>query len=229
MNGIREDVRYAARAALRRPGLTASAVLTLALAIAANSAIFSVVRATLLKPLPFPEPDRLVRITGDYRKPGVRDIGASQPEMQDYRDKAGVFEELAGVFPISANLTGGDRPARVETLLVSPSYFSLFGARPLLGRLFVPEDEIPGIAEVAVISHGLWQRTFGSDPKILGRRIEIDRDLYTIVGVMPRTSGIRVRASTRRSSCGRPPAFGPSRSPTRRPGAAISWPGSSAG
>src|SRR6185295_5835235 len=167
MDALRQDLAFARRWLARSPGFAATAVLTLALGVAASTAMFSVVNAALFRPLPYRQPGELVRITGDYRKAGAQDVGASQPELQDFRGLSDTFADVAGVFPIDANLTGTERPERVETLLVSPNYFSLLGVRPALGRLFGPEDDAPGIAEVAVISDALWRRGFGSDAAVV--------------------------------------------------------------
>ena len=118
---------------------------------------------------------------------GLRDVGLSQPELDDFARRAGVFESIAGIWPISANLTGSDRPERVEVLLASPNYFEVLGAHAALGRIFTTRDEVPGIATVAVISDGLWRRGFAGDPTIIGRTLRIDEDVYEVVGVMPPT------------------------------------------
>jgi putative ABC transport system permease protein len=180
-----QDIRFAMRSYRKTPGFTIVALVTLALGIGANSAIFTVVNAVVLRPLPFPEPDRLVRVTADVPGLGATDIGMSAPELFDYRDRAELFESIAGLYPVNANLTQVDQPERVEVLLVSPSYFSVLGVRPALGRLFGAEDDHPGIAEVAVISDALWTRRFGGAPDVLGRTLRIDDDSYAIVGVLP--------------------------------------------
>jgi putative ABC transport system permease protein len=186
MDAFVQDVRFAIRTCARQPGFTAIALLTLAVGIGANSAIFTVVNAVVIQPLGFPAPDRLVRITADLEGLGTRDIGMSPPELFDYRDQADLFEGIAGVYPISANLTGTDEPERVEVMLVSPEYFSILGAQPALGRLFSPsDDDHPGIAEVVVISDAIWSRRFGRAPDVLGRSLLIDEDSFRIVGVMP--------------------------------------------
>jgi putative ABC transport system permease protein len=176
------DLRYAIRAALRDKGFTAVAILTLALGIGANTALFTIVHAVLLEPLPFREPSQLVRVTADFTGQGARDIGLSIPELFDLR-RSGVFSEIAGVWPVSANLTETDEPERVETALVDANYFTMLGVGAAVGRVFDSSDAQPGITEVAVISHALWARRFGSDPGVLGKRIRIDNDMYSIVGV----------------------------------------------
>lgn len=180
-----QDVRLAFRRMRRSPMFAASVVGTLALGIGATTSIYSVVDGVLLKPLPFPDPSALVRVTSDFQKLDLRNAGLSQPELEDYASRAGAFEAIAGIWPITANITGGDRPERVEVLLVSPNYFDLLGARAAAGRTFTASDEVPGIATVAIVSDALWRRAFGGDPQILGRKLRIDEDVYEIVGVMP--------------------------------------------
>ena len=179
------DIRYACRNLWKTPGFTAVAVLTLALGIGANIAIFSVVNAVLLRPLPFPHPERLVRVFDDLNGAGAKDIGMSVPELYDLRDRTGVFEGLSGLVPASTALRGGDRTERVELLGTSFDYFQILGVNAALGRVYGPSDAVPGFTEAVVISDGLWRRQFGADPHVLGRRISVDEDPYTIVGVMP--------------------------------------------
>jgi putative ABC transport system permease protein len=184
-NNLIADSRFAVRMLLKQPGFTAIAVATLALGIGANTAIFSVVNAVLLRPLPFPNSEQLVLVTDDLTGRQINDVGMSVLELQDLQERSGVFEEISAVWPVDANLTGSDRPERVELLAVSPNYFSLLGARAQLGRVFGEEDRAPGFAEGVVISDGLWRRVFGADRNVLGRKIRADNDLYTVVGVMP--------------------------------------------
>ena len=179
------DVRYGYRMLWKNPGFTLVVVLTLALGIGANTAIFSVVDAVLLRPLPFPHPEQLVILRDDLTSRQMENVGMSVPELKDLQQSAGVFEEVAGVWPVDANLTGSDRPQRIELLAVSPKYFTLLGASARMGRVFGPQDKAEGFAEGVVISDGLWRRMFGADPNILGRRIYADTDAYTIIGVMP--------------------------------------------
>ncbi len=184
MTSFLQDLRYAARMLAKSPGFTAAAVATLALGTGANAAIFTVVNAVLLKPLPFPRPQELVRITSDLAGRDLPDAGLSIPELFDYRDRAGAFAQVCGLFPINANITGLGRPERAEVLLVDVNYFDMLGARARIGRLFRPEDYRPGIAEVAVVSDGWWRR-HGSDPDIVGKKFRLDDDLYTVLGVAP--------------------------------------------
>jgi hypothetical protein len=185
MKSLWQDLRYGIRMLIKSPGFTAVVVVTLALGIGANAAIFTVVNAVLLRPLPYKNPERLVRITGDLQKVGQRDVGVSVPELFDLQKRTSVFAEIAGVLPVNSNLTGGDEPARVETHLDSGNYFEVLGVDAALGRVFGPDDQVPGNATVAVISDGIWKRRFGADPKILGRQIRIDNDAYTVIGVLP--------------------------------------------
>jgi putative ABC transport system permease protein len=180
------DIRYALRTAWRDSSFSLIAVVTLALGIGANTALFTIVNAVLLAPLPFRSPEQLVRVTVDFTRQAVRDAGLSIPELFDLR-RSGMFDEIAGVWPISANLTETDEPERIETALVDANYFSLLGVGAELGRVFALSDAQPGIAEVAVISDALWKRRFGGDPNVLGRRIRIDNDMYSIIGVAPRS------------------------------------------
>ena len=184
-NALIADSKFAIRMLWKQPCFTAIAIATLALGIGANTAIFSVVNAVLLQPLPFPHSEQLVLVTDDLTGRQINDVGMSVPELQDLQERSGVFEDLSAVWPVDANLTGSDRPERVELLAVSPNYFSLLGASAQLGRVFGEEDRAQGFAEGVVISDGLWRRVFGADPNILGKKIRADNDLYTIVGVMP--------------------------------------------
>jgi len=179
---ILQDLRYALRTAWRDRAFSMIAVLTLALGIGANTALFTIVNAVVLAPLPFRSPDQLVRVTSDFTRQHVRDVGLSIPELFDLR-RAGLFDDIAGVWPVSANLTETDEPERVETALVDANYFAMLGIGAQLGRVFEAADAEPGITEVAVISDALWRRRFGADPRVLGRRIRIDNDMYSIIGV----------------------------------------------
>jgi predicted permease len=181
---IVQDLRYGARTAWRDPAFSLIAVVTLALGIGANTALFTIVHAVVLSPLPFRSPEQLVRVTVDLMRQQVQDVGLSIPELFDLR-RAGVFDDIAGVWPVSANLTETDEPERVETALVDASYFAMLGVSAEVGRVFGAADAQPGITEVAVISDALWKRRFGADPQVLGKRIRIDNDMYSIIGVAP--------------------------------------------
>src|SRR5256885_14939163 len=181
-----QDVRYGLRMMVKKPTVTIVAVLTLALGVGANTAIFSIVHAVLLRPLPYRDPDRLVRIFFNEPGVGLRDVRFSKPELDDLETRAGVFEDVSPIFEGSENLTGGKQPERIEGVNGSFSYFSMLGVIPQIGRLFGPQDFTLGFAPVAVISDGLWRRDYGADPNVLGRTIRIDGDPATIIGVLPR-------------------------------------------
>jgi len=186
MNTFLNDLRYAARMLRSNLGFTLVAVLTLAFGIGANTAIFSVVNAVVLRPLPFPKPEQIVIVRDDLTGRQIEDVGLSVDELKDLQERSGVFEQVSAVWPVDANLTGSERPERIELLAVSPNYFALLGAHAQLGRVFGPEEQqAKGFAEGVVISDGLWKRLYGSDPNILGRKVYADTDLYTIIGVMP--------------------------------------------
>lgn len=180
-----EDVAFAVRLLRKQKGFAVVAVLTLALGIGVNTALFAVVHAVLLRPLQFPDPDRLVRVTFHMPGLGLRDVAFSAPEMDDLRERAGVFSELSVTFPASANLTGAKRPERVEFLGVSPGYFKLLGVLPQLGRMVGPEDEAPGFSQTVVISDALWRSSYGADRGAIGKSLQLDNDPYVIVGVLP--------------------------------------------
>ena len=188
------DVKHGLRVLRKNPGFAWVTALTLAFGIGANTAIFSVLDTVLLRPLAFEDPDSLVRITSDFERAKLADAGLSAPELFDYRRLGDVFAEVSGLFPIDANLTEADRPERVEAMLVDVDFFTLLGVEAQLGRTFATEDYRAGIAEVAVISDELWRRRFGGDPKALGKKFRLDRDLFEIVGVAP--PGFRLSGPT---------------------------------
>src|SRR5690242_915075 len=181
-----QDARYGMRMLVKKPALTMVAVLTLALGVGANTAIFSIVDAVLLRSLPYPDPDRLVRVFFNEPGVGLRDVRFSKPELDDLETRSGVFEDVSPIFEGSEDLTGTKQPERVEGVNGSFSYFSMLGVTPQIGRLFGPQDFVPGFAAEAVISDGLWRRAYGADPHVLGRTIRIDNDPLTIIGVLPR-------------------------------------------
>jgi putative ABC transport system permease protein len=180
-----QDLRYALRMLFKNPGFTSVAALTLALGIGANVATFSVVYAVLMRPLPFPQPEQLVRIFDDLHGANDRDVGMSAPELWDLQDRSGVFQDISAVAPSSSAVAGGDRTVRAESLVTSPDYFTLLRAKPALGRVYTSQDAAPGFMDPVVISNGFWRRYYGSDPNIIGRKMRLDSDMYTIVGVMP--------------------------------------------
>jgi putative ABC transport system permease protein len=179
------DIKYAVRSLTRTRAFTAAVVLTLGLGIGANTSIFTIVNAVILRPLPYAEPDRLVRIRSELRAFGATDTGTASQELFDYQARTDLFSGVAGLFPVNANVTGGSEPERVDVLLVSANYFSLLGAAPALGRVFGPQDEAAGIAPVIIVSDAYWRRRLGADPNALGKTITVDGDPAVLVGVMP--------------------------------------------
>lgn len=185
MDSLIQDIHYGLRLLRKSPAFTAVAILTLALGIGANTVIFSIINSVLLQSLPFRDPGTLVKISFDDPGVGLVDMPCSVPEWKDLQLRPDVFEDVVLVGGGSVNLTGTKEPERLEFVNVTPNYFTMLGARPEKGRLFGPQDFALGFAEAAVISDGLWRRSYGGDPDIIGKRIRLDNDLYTIVGVLP--------------------------------------------
>jgi putative ABC transport system permease protein len=185
MRTLWQDLRHSARMLMKKPGFTLIVILTLALGVGANTAIFSVVNAVLLRPLPYQNPDRLVRLWESNTKRGLPEGAASAPNFEDWRKRNQVFEQLAAQETTTYNLTGGGEPERVAAANVTANLFPTLGVSPALGRNFLPEEEQGGGGQVALLSYGLWQRRFGADPKLIGRSIQLNGAAYTVVGVMP--------------------------------------------
>ncbi|MCI0487741.1 MAG: ABC transporter permease [Blastocatellia bacterium] len=183
MNNLFQDLRYAIRMLLKKPGFTAVAVLTLALGIGANTTIFSVINAVLIRPLPFEEADRLAVIARGIRSDSL--MTSSYTELTGWKEQSQVFEEVAASTRQDYDLAGGDQPERVSGLSVSSGFFELLGVTPAQGRPFTDEEHEEGQSRVAIISHELWQRRFGSDKEIIDRTLLLDANNYTVIGVMP--------------------------------------------
>jgi putative ABC transport system permease protein len=183
MDGFLKDIRYAMRSLLKQPAFTAIAVITLALGIGANTTIFSVVNAVLLRSLPYPNADRLVDLSQTSRE--QRDISVSFPDYLEWRGEQNVFEDLAARMPAGGVITGSGDPERVIGRLVTASFFSTLGVPPHLGRSFSAAEDQPGGARVMVISHELWQRRFGGDPAVINKAINYNGEPWTIIGVLP--------------------------------------------
>jgi putative ABC transport system permease protein len=179
------DIRYALRNLLRRPTFTLIAVVTLALGIGANTAIFSAINALLLKPLPFPELDRVVAVWDKLPSRGVMHNEVAVANYLDWQSQSQSFEQLALYRWWSANLTGIDPPERIQGFLVTANFLDTTGMKPIMGRTFSPEENQPGKDRVAVITHSLWQRRFGGDPEIVNKTITINSIVRTVIGVMP--------------------------------------------
>lgn len=182
METIINDIRYGIRGLIKRPGFTAVAVLTLALGIGANSAIFSVLNAVLLRSLPYADADRIVRIDETEGKGGM---GVSPPNLLDFQQQNQTFDSVAGYTAGSFILMRAGEPLRVQSCAISADLFPVLGVNPLIGRSFLAADERPGQDPVALISYGLWQRRFGGDRALLQKQITLDGVNYTVVGVMP--------------------------------------------
>jgi putative ABC transport system permease protein len=185
MDSFIKDIRYGIRGLLKRPGFTAIALVALALGIGANTAIFSLVNAVVLRPLPFPEPDRLVWAWGNIRNGGSR-ASVSPLDYLDYREQNRTFENLAAMqgIPLPVNMTGNGEPERLNASTVTGNYFQTFGVSPVLGRGFTLENEKTGQDRVVVLSHDFWQRRFGGDPGIVNKTIVLDGKATQILGVM---------------------------------------------
>jgi len=179
-----QDIHYSLRVLRKSPGFTLITILTIALGIGATTAIFSVVDATLLRPLPYPQSEQLVSIEDNLCGVGARDVGMSQPEWQDLQH-SGIFDYVSPAWYDDNNLMGSSEPARVSLLIVAPDYFAVLGVKPQLGRTFDPDNYTPGFTLEVVISDGMWKRDFASDPHVLGKGVRLDTDLYHVVGVMP--------------------------------------------
>jgi predicted permease len=180
------DLKYAVRMLGRSPGFAFVAIATIALGIGATTAIYSVLDATLLHPLPYPNPAELIRIQDDLPGVGAQGVGISIPELRDLQS-SGIFQStsITGT-GANVNLTGGEQPLRLSFKQVTPNYFAVLGVDAQLGRTFDPHDATPGYNLEVVISDGLWRREFAADPHILGKTLRLDNDAYQVVGVMPR-------------------------------------------
>ena len=187
MQTVLRDIRYALRLWRRNPGFTAAAIVTLALGIGANTTMFSVVNATLLRRLSFPDAERLATIwKGRIEDPERINI-VSWPNFRDWQERSRTFESMA-LFDSAGrgyNLSGEGEPEQVSGVRVTASFFTVLGVRPLLGRTFLPEEEAPGRDRVVVLSHGVWTRRYAGDRTIVGKTIQIDGRAHTVVGVMP--------------------------------------------
>jgi putative ABC transport system permease protein len=182
---LTSDCSYALRMMGKNPGFTAVAVLTLALGIGANTAIFSVVHSVLLRALPYPQGQQLIFIRQQEKKLGIEDWGFSVKEIEDYRVQNRTLAGLVEYHAMSFTLFGHGDPERVRTGVVSANYFDLFGVQPLLGRTFLPDDEKLGASPVLLLSYEYWKNNFGSDPGIVGKTFEMNDKVHTVVGVLP--------------------------------------------
>jgi putative ABC transport system permease protein len=193
MRSIWQDIRYAIRVLIKSPGFTAIAVLTLALGIGANTAIFTVVYGVLLRPLPFPQPERIVQLAETFREDSD-EMDLSWNELEHLREYGQLFEHIAGYSDVGFNLATGNEAEHVRGVPASAEYFQVLGVHPVLGRDFLPEEDRGGGQRVAILSHSLWMRRFGGDPAVIGRKILLNGDAYTVIGLMP--AGYDSRASS---------------------------------
>ncbi|HEX8281728.1 MAG TPA: ABC transporter permease [Chthoniobacterales bacterium] len=185
MSTLLQDVRYGLRMLLKHKSFTAVAMLALALGIGANTAIFSLVNGVLLRPLPFPEAERIVLFEGNNPPQGITESNISYPDFVEWSKETNLFASTAAFYTASANLgANGAEPERVARAGVTPSFFSVLRVQPVLGRAFVGDDDQPKIQSVAIISHGLWKRRFGGDPAVIGKRVLINARPTEIIGVM---------------------------------------------
>jgi putative ABC transport system permease protein len=187
MPNLLNDIRFSLRLLVRQPAVTLVTVLTLALGIGANSAIFSAVDAALLRPLPYGEPDRLVMVWEKRAAEGVFDNVVAPADYLDWARMNGAFESMAAIFATGVDLTGSGEPVRLGAGGVSTPFFDVLRVRPALGRTFAPGEDRIGRNRVTLISHGLWQERFGADPSIVGRTIVLNGNVHEVIGVLPST------------------------------------------
>src|ERR1044071_9379605 len=187
-----QDIRYGARMLLKNPGVTLIVIIALALGIGANTAIFSVVNAVLIRPLPYPESDRLIFL--NEKSPALDEMSISYPNFLDWRAQNQTFEKMGVYNRASYNLTGAGEAERIITGQVSADLFSVLRVNPLLGRVFTNDEDKPGGTPVVILSYGLWQRRFGGQQSILGQAITLNGKSYTVIGVMPETYAYPSRA-----------------------------------
>jgi putative ABC transport system permease protein len=185
MEVLLKDVRYGIRNLLKHPGFTCIAVLTLALGIGANTAIFSVVNAVLLRALPFPDPDRLVMVWEDASFAGFPRNTPAPANYADWKSQNQVFEELAALEERSFSLTGDGEPEKIQAYGVTANLFPLLGIKPVLGRAFLPEEDKPGANKVVMLNYSLWQQRYGGERNVIGRELLLNGEKHTVVGVMP--------------------------------------------
>ena len=185
MHEIAQDVRLAVRALARAPAFTLAVLVTLALGIGASTAIFSVIHGVLLRPLPYPDGDRLVHLTQPARLAGVKNVGISPMEFRELRARASSVADLVEYHSMSFVLLGGPEPERVQTGVVSAGFFQTLGVKPLLGRLFTEGEDLPGAPAVLLLSYGYWQKHLGGDPTVVGRSFTMNDRVHTVVGVLP--------------------------------------------
>src|ERR1700724_1604647 len=183
MHSLIQDIRFSARLMRKRPGMTFLVIAALVLGIGINSAVFTVVNAVLIRPLPFPDPDRVTLIlTKSYQFPNMP---VSYPEFLDWKKQSHSFETIVALRFLNINLTGYGTPEHLKGIRTSVSFFKVLGMRPFLGRDFIEDDDRPGADRTVIISHSLWERKFGADPAIVGKSLVLNDQAYTVIGVAP--------------------------------------------
>ncbi|MDQ3650858.1 MAG: ABC transporter permease, partial [Acidobacteriota bacterium] len=185
MQTLFQDMRYGVRMLLKSPGFTVVALLALALGIGANTAIFSVVNAVLLRALPYRHADRVVMVWENNRPRSRPQNTISPANFLDWQDQQDVFDEMASFYDTRVNLTGAGEPEEIAGQMTTPNLFALLGVETVLGRAFTPQDAEEGRDDVVILSHGLWQRRFGADPDIIGKTLTLSGSAVTVIGVLP--------------------------------------------
>ena len=184
---LAQDLRFSLRLLRKNPGFATVAILTLAIGIGANTAIFSIMDAVLLRPLPYPQSSQLIRIWQSEPRMGEGHLGAAPPEFASYRDGARAFSTVAGYHPESFDLTNQGAPEHLSGYLASAALFDALRVPPLLGRTFTRQEELPGASKVVVLSYEFWRRHFAEDPRVLGKLLRLNERPYQVIGVMPKS------------------------------------------
>ncbi|MEI9972151.1 MAG: ABC transporter permease [Ignavibacteriota bacterium] len=182
---LRQDLRYTARSLRRTPGFAATAILVVALGVGANTAAFSLADQVLLRPLPFPHSEQLVKVWESV--PGYSHMELSPANYADWKKMGHSFQAMGAYTGAAVNLVGQGEPERLEITMVESDLLPMLGTQPMLGRVFTPAEDREGASGTALLSYGLWQRRFGGDTEILGRQIVLNDERYTVIGVMPKT------------------------------------------
>jgi len=182
---LRRDLRYALRIFIKNPGFTAVAVLTLSLGIGVTTAIFSMVGNILIRPLPYPDSDRIVTLLQSYAQKGLDRWRLSQADFALYREQSQMFDSLAAYSVTGLNLTGVEKPERLIATKVTADFFKVLAVNPTLGRTFVPGEDAPGKSDICILSYSFWNRHFNRDPRVIGMSMVLNNASVQIVGVMP--------------------------------------------
>ena len=195
MSNLLNDLKLALRRLAGNPGFSLLAIFTLAVTIGATTAVFSVVNAVLLQPLPYDDPDRLMQIRHTFPDPDMPEVPLSYPNFLDLEERTESLSAMVATVPRPYLLTGDGPPTQLRGAKVTSGFFRVFGVEPAMGRAIRPEEDRAGAARVVVLSHGLWQRRFNGDPDIVGKTLELDNEEHTVIGVMPETWSVRLEDS----------------------------------